>query len=202
MNDKEIIDSAKILEEAVRESERIKLLLNEVSVGIPMNNYEMEKMRALPSDNISTRMASYGGVKLVVRRSIDAGHGGSPSQHACSVKLYKTANSKTDTSIPIAVPRRSYLNIPKMLPDKKILKNYGKDGRAAMRLVFDCQALLIAIWDSKSDHETNILYEMLRDKMSENDYYHNNKIKGPKTQEELDKDMKEIAARIGRKKEK
>lgn len=188
-NEKNYIEAAKILNEAVKEDERRKRLLDEANISIPDNKGAMQKLKALPVEKIDQHMKCRSGVLILVRTKQEASHSGNVSQHACSVKIDKS-------QIPIHIPRQSYLDVPKMMPNLKDYKEAKDDAKIAIRFVYDCQAILIAIWDCENAKDKEILFAMLRDKIVENDYYNNNIIKGPKSNEELEKDRAEIKARL------
>ena len=191
----EYIKAAKILNEAVRKAELEASIINESNICIPNNPHGLQELEELPITNIDTSMSigSQTGLIIAVRAKREGGRAGAASQHACSIKFGAR-------KIPITVPRQSYLDIPKLEPRIKRLKVRNKkeedEARIAIRFVYDCQAILIAIWDCENTKDKEILFAMLRDKIVENDYYNNNTIKGPKSNEELEKDRAEIKARL------
>ena len=192
MNDKKIIEAAKIINESIGVAEHGQEALLETTVCIPTDKNGFNKLKALLVDGIRDNMSLLNGVKLHVRNKREGGYSDKPSKHACSVKLLKT----TDDELIINIPRQSFLDIPKMMVNKKTLRKFKADGEAAMRFVYDCQAILIAIWDTTDSDELDTLYGMLRDKLVNMDYYKNNSIKGPKSQEQLDKDMEEVRKKL------
>ena len=204
-NKKKYIEAAKTLNEAVKEAERKKLLLDEAAFSIPKNDKALESLKAAAQKRFDDKSLESGlvidpGIKFTIRRR-DSGGGraGAASKHACTVKHYLYKSAKGDE---IHVPQKCYYDYGKkkhkasMLDKLYALKSYSKDGEALFRCICDNQALLAAIWFAPDAKTERALILMLVDKIAEKDYYGQKVINGPKSNEELEKDRAEIEARL------
>lgn len=204
-NEKKYIEVAKTLNEAVKEAERNKLLLDETAFSIPKDEKGLESLKVTAQELFDSKSLESGlviepGIKFTIRRR-DSGGGraGAVSQHACTVKHYLYGNKKGDE---IHVPQKCYYDYSKkkhkgsMLDELYALKNYSKDSEALFRCICDNQALLVAIWFAPDAKTERALILMLVDKIAEKDYYSQKVINGPKSNEELEKDRAEIKARL------
>ena len=192
MTDLEFIEAARILNEA-------SVLVDESYMSFPIAKSDTRNMKKLSIGTYKARNVTY---DIYIRTFAEATRAQMAakrmsSEHSVSVKIRK---STTNESGRIKIPTKSFLADDKESKDDySELEDFGtgssvfKDAAVALRrFIYDNQMLIVAIWFNTDEKITSILMDRAKSALIDMEYYSNKSIRGPKSQEELDKDKIEL----------
>lgn len=170
--------------------------LDETNISIPYNDGIRKELANSKSGEYVTANGAY---YIYLRTANEATRAKmstekSGMQHDASIKILRGKSG----GYMLKVPTKSFeVGDSETKKDLKTIKDFMKTSsfpkdvnKIAVRFLYDCQMLIIALWYSKTKEVTRVLLDLAKQRLIENDYTRNNV--GAKSQEQLDVDKKEL----------